>query len=65
LALYAISNSTGALEELIDYYPFGQMRPDQKTTGFSEQRKYAGTIQDDSTGLDRMQSSFAVLSFKL
>jgi RHS repeat-associated protein len=54
----AISDSTGALEELTDYYPFGQIRLDQKATSFSEQRKYAGTIHDDTSGLDYMSARY-------
>jgi RHS repeat-associated protein len=41
-----------------DYYPFGTPRIDQRNSSFNEQRKFAGTIRDDSTGLDYMQARY-------
>ena len=47
-----VTNSSGAQEELMDYYPFGAIRLDEKAGGFSEQRKFTGYEYDVDTGLN-------------
>jgi RHS repeat-associated protein len=47
-----VSNTTGTQEELMDYFPFGSIRLDQKAGTFSEQRKFTGLEYDMDTGLN-------------
>lgn len=47
-----ISNMSGQIEELTDYYPYGALRLDVRQSGFSEQRKFAGFEYDVDTGLN-------------
>jgi RHS repeat-associated protein len=53
-----VINSTGALEELMDYYSYGGIRLDEKAGSFSEQRKYAGHELDVDTGLSYMNARY-------
>lgn len=54
----AVSTSAGALEELMDYYPYGSARLDEKTGSFNEKRKYAGHEYDGETGLNYMVARY-------
>jgi RHS repeat-associated protein len=46
------------LEELLDYFPFGNIRLDQKAGSFDESRKYAGHEYDSDTGLSYMGARY-------
>jgi len=46
-----VSNEDGNLEQLLDYYPFGGIRLDEKTGTFDEQRKFTGHEFDEDTNL--------------
>ncbi len=46
-----ITNTGGTQEELMDYFPFGNIRIDQRVGSFSEQRKFTGQEYDGDTGL--------------
>jgi RHS repeat-associated protein len=46
-----VSDEAGNAIEVLDYYPFGQIRFDNKTGSYAEKRKYIGQFYDDSTGL--------------
>jgi RHS repeat-associated protein len=49
----AMSNSTGALVQVLDYHPFGEMRLDWRfSSSFDEQRKFTGYELDRDTGLN-------------
>ena len=54
----AITNSSGTLQENVDYYPFGSIRNDTKSGSFSEQRKFAGHEYDGATGLSYMDARY-------
>jgi len=54
----ATSNNVGQLVELLDYYPYGGMRLDNKYAGYTEQRKYAGHEFDTDTGLSYMEARY-------
>jgi RHS repeat-associated protein len=43
---------------LMDYYPFGSMRLDQKAGSFNEQKKFAGHEYDQDTGLSYMEARY-------
>ena len=47
-----ISNSEGAIEQILDYYPFGDIRMNEAESGFDEEKKYTGHIHDDETNLN-------------
>ena len=47
-----VTTNTGLQEELMDYYPFGSIRLDEKVGTFSEQRKFTGYEYDTDTGLN-------------
>ncbi|MFC1615492.1 RHS repeat domain-containing protein, partial [Patescibacteria group bacterium] len=53
-----ITDSSGNLEQLIDYYPFGDMRLNEKDGEFDEQRKFTGHEHDDDTGLEYMLARY-------
>ncbi len=53
-----VSSATGTLVELLDYYPYGGIRLDEKASAFSETRKYAGHEFDDASGLSYMGARF-------
>ncbi len=53
-----VTNSSGTIEELMDYYPYGDIRLDEKAGSFSEQRKYAGHELDVDTGLSYMNARY-------
>jgi len=53
-----ITNSSGSQEELTDYYPFGDIRLDQKAGSFSEQRKFTGHEYDADTGLSYFDARY-------
>ncbi len=53
-----VTNSSGAIEELMDYYPYGGIRLDEKAGTFSEQRKFAGHELDVDTGLSYMNARY-------
>ncbi len=53
-----VSDETGAIVETADYYPFGSIRLDQKTTSFSEQRKYIGQEYDTETKLNYLNARY-------
>lgn len=46
------SSATGTLLTLNSYYPYGDLRLNQKTTTFDEQRKSLGQFYDDATALN-------------
>jgi RHS repeat-associated protein len=53
-----VTSSSAAQDELLDYYPYGGVRIDQKAGSFSEQRKYAGHELDAATGLSYMGARY-------
>ncbi len=53
-----VTNSSGTVEELVDYYPYGDIRLDEKAGTFSEQRKFTGHEYDADTGLSYMNARY-------
>jgi RHS repeat-associated protein len=53
-----VSNAGGQIEEVMDYFPFGDMRLDQNRGTFTEQRKFAGHEFDYDTGLTYMDARY-------
>lgn len=53
-----VTNTSGTQEELMDYFPFGTLRMDQKAGSFSEQRKYIGQEYDADTGLNYLNARY-------
>lgn len=53
-----ISNTTGAKEELLDYYPYGGIRLDQKVASFDEVKKFTGYEHDVDTGLEYAKARY-------
>ncbi len=53
-----VTNSSGTIEELMDYYPYGDIRLDEKAGTFSEQRKFGGHEYDGETGLSYMNARY-------
>lgn len=51
------TDDTGDLEQTLDYYPFGEVRLDDQVTSFDQNRKYAGSVADD-TGLNYMNARY-------
>lgn len=53
-----MTDSTGTVAETMDYFPFGSIRIDQKTSTFTEQRKYIGEEYDAETGLNYLNARY-------
>ena len=60
-----MTDSTGAIAETMDYYPFGEIRFDEAapagaagSPAFSEQRKYIGQEYDADTGLNYLNARY-------
>ena len=55
-----LSNASGTVAEVIEYYPFGGIRFDQRatSTAFGEQRRFTGHEFDQGTGLNYMDARY-------
>jgi RHS repeat-associated protein len=53
-----ISDSSGKMAELIDYYPYGSLRLDEKSSSFNEKKKFTGHEYDGETGLNYMMARY-------
>ena len=54
-----IANSSGTVVETLGYYPYGALRLDNTTSGYSgEQRKYIGQQYDAATQLDYLNARY-------
>jgi RHS repeat-associated protein len=54
-----VSDATGSVVEAEDFYPYGGLRVDTKTSGYGGVRnKYAGTIYDALSGLNYAQARY-------
>jgi len=53
-----ISNSEGVLVQVVDYYPYGDLRINEKYGSFDEQRKFTGHMYDDDTDLTYMGARY-------
>ena len=49
-----ITNASSTVVELLDYYPFGGIRIDEKTGAFNENKKFTSHDFDSDTGLNYM-----------
>ena len=47
-----VTSNTGAITQVLDYYPFGGTRISSSTSGFDERKKFIGIERDTETGLD-------------
>ena len=53
-----ISNDSDEVVQVMDYYPFGELRVDEQTTTFNEKRKFTSHEYDDSTNLSYMGARY-------
>ncbi|MCU0679993.1 MAG: hypothetical protein MUF50_01650, partial [Planctomycetes bacterium] len=53
-----VSNSNGQLEQLLDYYPFGEIRISTPQNTFTEKRGYTGHEHDEDTNLEYMMARY-------
>ncbi len=53
-----VTNSSGTKEELMDYYPYGNIRLDEKQGAFEEKRKFIGEEYDAETGLNYLNARY-------
>ncbi len=55
-----MTDSSGAIAEIMDYYPFGEIRLDTKPANstFNEQRKFIGQEFDADTGLSYLNARY-------
>ena len=53
-----ITNAGGGKVQLLDYYPFGDIRINEDTSGFNDDHKYAGGIYDTSTSLNYLGARY-------
>jgi RHS repeat-associated protein len=47
-----VTDSSGALEETLDYYPFGKVRLDETVSGFKTDHKFTGYFYDEASELN-------------
>jgi RHS repeat-associated protein len=52
-----VSDDTGNIEQTLDYYPYGNIRINNKLNNFSEHKQYGGHYKDD-TGLSYMGARY-------
>lgn len=53
-----VSTSTGAQEQLLDYYPYGEARLNQQAGTFNEQKQYIGQVYDANIGLNYLNARY-------
>jgi RHS repeat-associated protein len=53
-----ISNSSGVKDQLLDYFPFGDIRLNEQSSSFNEQKKFGGHYYDTETGLIYMGARY-------
>ena len=53
-----LSNASGTVADVIEYYPFGGIRLNQQVTSFGEQRRFTGHEFDPGTGLNYMDARY-------
>jgi RHS repeat-associated protein len=53
-----VTDALGALEETLDYYPYGKIRIDETVTGFKNSRKFIGEEYDEATSLSYLNSRY-------
>ncbi|TAL49066.1 RHS repeat-associated core domain-containing protein [Patescibacteria group bacterium] len=53
-----ITDASSTVSELIDYFPFGELRTDQKQTTYNESRKYIGQEYDTETALSYLNARY-------
>jgi RHS repeat-associated protein len=53
-----VTDSSGALEELTDYYPYGKTRIDEQSGSYYEQRKFTGHEYDSDSSLSYMGARY-------
>ncbi|MDP2789407.1 MAG: RHS repeat-associated core domain-containing protein, partial [bacterium] len=53
-----VTDSNGVQVEVLDYFPFGGVRLDQKASSISEQRKFIGQEYDEETKLNYLNARY-------
>lgn len=53
-----ITDSSGSIEQVIDYYPFGSVRLNKQSGNYNEKRKFIGEIYDEKTGLNYLNARY-------
>ncbi len=53
-----VTDKNSAISELVDYYPYGELRLDQKISTYNQSQKYIGQEYDDFTGLSYLNARY-------
>lgn len=53
-----ISDASANVAQVLEYYPFGGMRIDQRSGSLNEQRRFTGHEFDTGTGLNYMDARY-------
>lgn len=53
-----VADANGQIVEGINYYPYGEIRLDDKVGMFDQKKKYAGSVFDTDTGLNYMNARY-------
>jgi RHS repeat-associated protein len=53
-----LTDASGTLIQVLDYYPYGSTRISQTTGGFNEQKQYIGQYSDPETNLSYLQARY-------
>ena len=53
-----ITDKVGAVNQLLDYYPFGDIRLNEQQTTFDEQKKFGGHLYDIDTDLNYLGARY-------
>src|SRR5215470_11432380 len=53
-----VTDASGTVIQVLDYYPYGSTRISQSTTNFNENKQFLGRYQDPETNLNYLQQRY-------
>ena len=53
-----VTDASGTVIQVLDYYPYGSTRISQSTTNFNENKQFLGRYQDPETNLNYLQARY-------
>src|SRR5882672_8927611 len=53
-----VTDASGTVIQVLDYYPYGSTRISQSSTNFNENKQFLGRYQDPETNLNYLQARY-------
>jgi RHS repeat-associated protein len=53
-----VTDASGTVLQVLDFYPYGSTRVSQQTSGFNEQKQFIGQYEDPETNLSYLQARY-------